>query len=377
MLGKANTDELNKWLSFFFLETRNQKGEKYPPKTLYQLMCGLLRYARLQIDPNYPNFLDVKNTSFRPLQNTMDNVFKQLRKEGIGAEKKRAEVVTKEDEERLWSTQTIGIHDPQALFRAVFYYNGKNFCLRGGLEHRNLRLSQLVRVHDPDGYIYTEYASKNRTGGYLQLDVPNKTVPIYSTPSAGNRCHVFLLDTYISKLPTEATKLDIFYLRPLPVAPKNPIKPWFYSSPIGKNVLSSMLKTMCVDAGIEGHKTNHSLRATGATEMFKAGVPEKIIQQRTGHMSLKALRVYERTTIEQQKAVCNVLQSKESTPSYSAALECQSATVTQSKSDASSSASNIYNNCTFNITVARPDKQPTTTFPNDFFDGLRLEDLLN
>ena len=88
-------------------------------------------------------------------------------------------------------------------------------------------------------------------------------------------------------------KLDIFYLRPLPVAPKNPIKPWFYSSPIGKNVLSSMLKTMCVDAGIEGHKTNHSLRATGATEMFKAGVPEKIIQQRTGHMSLKALGVYE------------------------------------------------------------------------------------
>ena len=51
-------------------------------------MCGLLRYARLQIDPNYPNFLDVKNTSFRPLQNTMDNVFKQLRKEGIGALKK-------------------------------------------------------------------------------------------------------------------------------------------------------------------------------------------------------------------------------------------------------------------------------------------------
>ena len=41
------------------------------------------------------------------------------------------------------------------------------------------------------------------------------------------------------------------------------------------------------------------------------------------------------------------------------------------------STQTIGNNCTFNITVARPDKQPTTTFPNDFFDGLRLEDLLN
>ena len=45
--------------------------------------------------------------------------------------------------------------------------------------------------------------------------------------------------------------------------------------PIEKNVLGSMLKTMCSVARIEGTKTNHSLQATGATDMFKAGVPEK------------------------------------------------------------------------------------------------------
>ena len=46
---------------------------------------------------------------------------------------------------------------------------------------------------------------------------------------------------------------------------------------------------------------------TGASNLFQAGVPEKIIQERTGHRSLKALRMYERTTTSQHIAVSNVL----------------------------------------------------------------------
>ena len=51
---------------------------------------------------------------------------------------------------------------------------------------------------------------------------------------------------------------------------------------------------MCREAGIGGHKTNHSLRATAATQMFRQGAPEKVIQERTGHRSLEALHSYER-----------------------------------------------------------------------------------
>ena len=35
--------------------------------------------------------------------------------------------------------------------------------------------------------------------------------------------------------------------------------------------------------------TNHSMCATSATEMYETGVPEKAIQERTGHRSLEAL----------------------------------------------------------------------------------------
>ena len=44
--------------------------------------------------------------------------------------------------------------------------------------------------------------------------------------------------------------------------------------------------------------TNHSLRASGATAMFTAEVPEKMIKEVTGQKSSKALAIYEWPTVE-------------------------------------------------------------------------------
>ena len=110
------------------------------------------------------------------------------------------------------------------------------------------------------------------------MRLEKKCVPIFEQKDVSERCHVRLLDLYMSKLPKDAIEEDIFYACPLPVAPSDPSKPWFYAKPVGKNMLNSALKDMCAEAGISGHKTNHSLCATWASEMFEAGVPEKIIK---------------------------------------------------------------------------------------------------
>ena len=67
-----------------------------------------------------------------------------------------------------------------------------------------------------------------------------------------------------------------------------------------------------VDLGILRHKTNHSLWATGATELYEAEVTEKIIQERTGHRSLECLRMYEHTSDKQQRALSNILSHSQS-----------------------------------------------------------------
>ena len=69
------------------------------------------------------------------------------------------------------------------------------------------------------------------------------------------RCHVYLLDYYISKMPLKAKDMDLFYLRPLDSVIDDASSPWYYSSPVGEQKLNS--ETFAA-VGITG-KTNHSL----------------------------------------------------------------------------------------------------------------------
>ena len=77
---------------------------------------------------------------------------------------------------------------------------------------------------------------------------------------------------------------------------------WLTATPIRKNELARMVPKM----GRGRPYREDSLGATGVTQMFQANVPETIIQKRTGHRSTDALRLYERTTKEQHKAVMKV-----------------------------------------------------------------------
>ena len=62
-------------------------------------------------------------------------------------------------------TSVIGTTNPAALLNAIFFYYGKNFCLRGSVEHRGLKLTQVQREPSVisgkkvNGYVYTEHGS--------------------------------------------------------------------------------------------------------------------------------------------------------------------------------------------------------------------------
>ena len=228
-----------------------------------------------------PNIFAKNNVAFQTLHHTMDSVYRKLKADGVGTQKRSTETFTKEEENKLWECGVLGVDNPASLLWAVFFSDGKKFCLQGGNEHRNSRLSQLKRTEN--GYTYTENASKNHSGGLVQLRVKNKTVEIHENPEAGDHCHCRLLDLYIGKLPPEAIEKDLFYVRLMEKvnkqAPMYEQSVWYYSIPTGRNELSQMVPEMCKLGNISGHKTNHSLRATWTMEMYEAQVPEKIIQE--------------------------------------------------------------------------------------------------
>ena len=84
----------------------------------------------------------------------------------------------------------------------------------------------------------------------------------------GKRCVVYLLKLYYSKLPDDVRNGDErFYFQPKEINTKLGLDgAWFQRQHVGRNTLSKMVASMCEKAGIE-RKTNHSLRATGATRM--------------------------------------------------------------------------------------------------------------
>ncbi len=150
--------QLNKWLPIFITKTRKVNGEAYPPTTLQQLLSGLQRYMRSINYAKAPISLRKIIPSFVNLHRTMDSVYRNLRCSGIGAESRQTETFSKEEERQLWDSGVLGTDNPLSLLCAVFFNNGKMFCLRGGDEHRHLKLYQFQQTGS----------------GYISLKMPQK-----------------------------------------------------------------------------------------------------------------------------------------------------------------------------------------------------------
>ena len=99
-------------------------------------------------------------------------------------------------------------------------------------------LSQLKRLHDPDRYVYHEHSTRNKQGGIRQLHLDHKVVTIVPNEAAKEKCPVFILDTYISKLPEEAKKNDLFYCCAVQKVPSD--GPWYTGAPCAQNILQNM-----------------------------------------------------------------------------------------------------------------------------------------
>ena len=160
--------------------------------------------------------------------------------------------------------------------------------LRGGDEHRTLKLSQFQFKIVPNPkqpgtsvecVTYVEHGSKNQPGGSRQLNLDNKEVTHFANPSLGASCYVFILKKYFSKLPMKAFEMDSFYLKPRrsKQALKNEGEPWFECQPVGHNKLAGMLKDMLHSASIgDSNKSNHRLRVTGISRLYQNGLLRKL-----------------------------------------------------------------------------------------------------
>ena len=89
-------------------EVRRSDGKPYPPKSIHQLLCGILRYMR-SVTPSCPNILDRKDKQFHALHGACEVVFRCLHQSGVGTDVKHSAVISADEEDKLWSLGAIGI----------------------------------------------------------------------------------------------------------------------------------------------------------------------------------------------------------------------------------------------------------------------------
>ena len=304
-IEKLSAQLINFWLCRFVLEIRRRDGERYPPTSLYQLCCGLLRHLRAAGRAEVNIF---EQAEFHMFRTTLDSEMKRLSSTGQYIHNRQAEPITVEDESLLWELGLLGTTSPTVLLHTLVYMVGLYFALRSGSEHRRLRhtpaqIQLIEKPHSRPYLIYQEDISKTNQGGLHSRTKQPKKVIHYANTTNPDRCFIHIYKTYMSKCPSDRPA-GAFYLQPLQ-KPKGDI--WFSKVPCGHNTLQKIVPELMKAAGVTGYFTNHSLRASAATRLFEGGVDEQLIMSRTGHSSREGVRAYKRTTTKLSEVTSNVL----------------------------------------------------------------------
>ena len=182
---------MNSWLCKFILEVRRKDGNEYPPNTLYAIACGVQRHVRKYAGTRKVNYF--MNPEF---SRVLDGEMKRI---GLGSNIKRAEPISRHEEEILWEKGILGKSSPQMLLDTMVYMCGVFFALRSGQEHRDLQFGQF-KLTEKEGHkfiVYTENVSKNRPGGIKQRKVESKIVEHHQNLAIPERCFISIYEFYL------------------------------------------------------------------------------------------------------------------------------------------------------------------------------------
>ena len=131
------------------------------------MICGL------QCHLHQSGFADIKlldNPSLHGFKTALDEEMKWLIAIGKYVQRKKAQPISTDQEERLWELGLLGDHNPEMLLNTTVYQIGYFFTLGSGTEHIRLRHNpSKIQLYEPPGecahLVYREDVSKTNQGG--------------------------------------------------------------------------------------------------------------------------------------------------------------------------------------------------------------------
>ncbi|VDI49717.1 Hypothetical predicted protein [Mytilus galloprovincialis] len=249
-------EELDVLLSRFYIGVRRKDGEEYEPGTLTGVQNSIDRHLK-----DNKSMIDIKKDKlFDHSRKILETKRKELKGQGKGNKKNRAEAVEPEDVKLLYNKQILG----------------------------------------------AERTTKTRTGAKAGDERP--VAPKMFAQEDNDNCPVRLLKLYLSKRPSDLKNdpNSRFYLRPL-VNVNVDTEVWYSHQPLGKNKLGEMMKMMANQAQLSGRKVNHSTRKTFASSLLQSERPITEVAQLGGWKSVSTLTHYNTPSIKQQIMASNII----------------------------------------------------------------------
>ena len=271
-----------------------------------------------------------------------------------------------DDEKKLIEAKQLGFSSPFSLQFSLFYYFTKGFGLRGRQGHRQMKFGdiEIKATVNNDEYLELKERNSKIMDGTKINDYRSTRQKIFAIKNS-DFCPVKLFRLFRDKRPIESLSPDSpFFLTPIKkYTQEDPT--WYFNTPLGKNSLGQLMKKACVNAGIPGKKTNHSLRKSTVAELTEAGVPATKIIKITGHKNVSSLQHYDGPLKDNEhqkisKIICGSIENTVFTsPEITTASDTTSTTTTTTtltgktihvKDTLTSLFSNcIFNNCEFKI----------------------------
>ena len=134
-----SNEDLDEVLGKFVAEMRKEGEKEYPRKTLYEMICCIQAYFRIECKRNI-TLVDKKGCNFRNLNSALNFQMKQRASAGVGVDVKQGNVISESDEHYLWEHGYRGNGNPEIFRNTLVWVLGLNFNPRAGQEHRNLRM---------------------------------------------------------------------------------------------------------------------------------------------------------------------------------------------------------------------------------------------
>lgn len=269
-------------LSRFYVELRKSDGSHYKTASLNSLKSGLNRHLKSVRS----DIIDIaRDPEFTKANIAFKAALVELKRLGKG-DIVHHEEIESEDIQKLYGY--FNQDTPVGLSEKVWFELTLFFCRRGRENLRSLKKDHFQVKVDANQREYVTQTVDELTKKTREDNQRSRVdgARMYATP--GNpHCPVASFKKYVSKLNDEC---DFLFQTPKQTRPES--GPWYSKTPMGKNTLGDMMKTLSQKAKLSKKYTNHCVRTTSIRILDKEGFENREICQVSGHNNQSSLATY-------------------------------------------------------------------------------------